>query len=426
MSAYPSLKLTYFDFGGRAEAIRLVLHVASIPFVDERLSHAVFAERKTSLPYGKVPVLTVDGEEIAETQGILRYVSRLAGMYPANDALAAMLVDEIFAGCQDFFEKNLMASFNEQDMEKKKRMREEALAGPLVTGLERIEKRLKLIAEYPLFTDSNTLQMHEILTWDNVAMFKSGMLDFIPTDITDKYPAMTAMFDKVAAHPKVKHWVATKGNVKPTSIKLTYFDMQGRAEQIRLAFFMSGVQFEDVRLTHEEFATIKASLPYGQVPILEVDGVAVAQTFALLRYAGTITGLYPVNDPLLAAKVDEVIGHIDETYTACDPSFFETDPEKKKAMREVLTNETLPASLGSLEKRLIKWKTTKSEYALGDKLSIADLVLHSTVQFLRSGFMDHVPTTLVDAYPHIVASNDVVAKHPRVQEWYKTHAVGPV
>lgn len=38
MPNVPSLKLTYFDTAGRAEAIRLALAIGNIPFTDERIN----------------------------------------------------------------------------------------------------------------------------------------------------------------------------------------------------------------------------------------------------------------------------------------------------------------------------------------------------------------------------------------------------
>jgi glutathione S-transferase len=41
-------------------------------------------------------------------------------------------------------------------------------------------------------------------------------------------------------------------------LKLLYFDIAGRAEMIRLALHIGGVDFEDVRIGREEFAAGKA------------------------------------------------------------------------------------------------------------------------------------------------------------------------
>jgi glutathione S-transferase len=49
-------------------------------------------------------------------------------------------------------------------------------------------------------------------------------------------------------------------------------------------------------------------MPFGQVPVLEVDGHFLAESYAILRYAGGLAGLVP-SEPLAAAKVDEVRLH---------------------------------------------------------------------------------------------------------------------
>jgi hypothetical protein len=57
-------------------------------------------------------------------------------------------------------------------------------------------------------------------------------------------------------------------------LKLTYFDMHGgRGEPVRLALTLGGVAFEDHRFAYPQFAEIRKTVPFGQVPVLEVDGV---------------------------------------------------------------------------------------------------------------------------------------------------------
>lgn len=44
----------------------------------------------------------------------------------------------------------------------------------------------------------------------------------------------------------------------PSSIVLTYFDIPGPAEAIRLAFYIANVAFEDRRVGRGDFAIMKA------------------------------------------------------------------------------------------------------------------------------------------------------------------------
>ena len=58
----PKITLTYFDFAGsRGEECRLALHLAGVPFEDERLKGSAWQSRKASAPFGALPVLTVEG-----------------------------------------------------------------------------------------------------------------------------------------------------------------------------------------------------------------------------------------------------------------------------------------------------------------------------------------------------------------------------
>jgi len=88
----PALKLTYFDTEGLAQASRNTLTYGDIHFEDIRVNKEEFEVLKTSLPYGQVPVLTVDqSTTIAQSKTILRYVSKLSRTYPKNPLNAALI-----------------------------------------------------------------------------------------------------------------------------------------------------------------------------------------------------------------------------------------------------------------------------------------------------------------------------------------------
>eukprot|EP00961_Rhodomonas_salina_P220167 2976761-Rhodomonas_salina.2 len=71
--------------------------------------------------------------------------------------------------------------------------------------------------------------------------------------------------------------------------------MSGRAEPIRLCFTIGDVKFEDERINRDQLMEGKASgrFPLGSLPVLEVDGKVVCQSYAMQNYAAKISGLYP-------------------------------------------------------------------------------------------------------------------------------------
>eukprot|EP01091_Cochliopodium_minus_P021196 TRINITY_DN95_c0_g2_i3.p1 TRINITY_DN95_c0_g2~~TRINITY_DN95_c0_g2_i3.p1 ORF type:complete len:157 (+),score=48.86 TRINITY_DN95_c0_g2_i3:30-473(+) len=136
------LKLTYFDFTGRTEPIRLALFIGGIDFEDERIDFPELQKRKPNLPYGSLPVLTLEnGEEIAQSKAILRYVGRLTKLYP-QDNLQATKVDELFEALDDFSSK-MGPILQEQDLEKKKQGLEKINTEIIPHWVNLIEKRVE-------------------------------------------------------------------------------------------------------------------------------------------------------------------------------------------------------------------------------------------------------------------------------------------
>ena len=90
----PKLKLIYFDFhGGRGEPARLALSMRGIPFEDDRVSPSDWERRKPNTPFGGLPVLEVDGQTLAQSNAINRYVGKITDLYP-TDAWQAAFCDE--------------------------------------------------------------------------------------------------------------------------------------------------------------------------------------------------------------------------------------------------------------------------------------------------------------------------------------------
>ena len=66
--------------------------------------------------------------------------------------------------------------------------------------------------------------------------------------------------------------------------KVHYFNSRGAAECIRQILVVAGQDFEDVRVNQEDWPQLKASTPFGQMPILEEDGKKLGQSIAIARY----------------------------------------------------------------------------------------------------------------------------------------------
>ena len=69
--------------------------------------------------------------------------------------------------------------------------------------------------------------------------------------------------------------------------RLTYFDMRGRAEAIRLLLHANRTEFEDRRIvSRDEWAVLRPTLPFGVLPIYESRGICLGESHAILRHLG--------------------------------------------------------------------------------------------------------------------------------------------
>jgi glutathione S-transferase len=200
-----------------------------------------------------------------------------------------------------------------------------------------------------------------------------------------------------------------------SQLKLTYFDIHGgRAEPVRLAFHLGKVAFEDHRFTFPEFAELRKTTPFNQVPTLHVDGVQVTQCDAILRYAGKLAGLYPT-DPFQALLCDEVMYVVEEAGVKLGPTFRLTGDAQKEA-RLALVNGSMPVYLAWLQNQLV---AHGGEYFADQRLTVADLKVFVDVRALNAGRLDHVPTDLVEKVaPLLNAHQQRIAQTPAVVQYY--------
>ena len=138
------MKLVYFDLYGRAEAARMLLHVAKAEFEDVRLQQADWPTYRTEhadeIEFGQLPVLYHDGKQINQSQAIVRYLGRTYGYYPA-DAYDAWRVDSFIDAFSDTMLQLAKIQW-EQDADKKIELFTKWAGETFPATLAKLEKRL--------------------------------------------------------------------------------------------------------------------------------------------------------------------------------------------------------------------------------------------------------------------------------------------
>ena len=207
-------------------------------------------------------------------------------------------------------------------------------------------------------------------------------------------------------------------------ITLYYFKIPfWRAEVTRLSLFIGDIPFEDYRIENEDYDKFKKTgelpnkkiAPFKQLPVLDVDGKIFAQTGAIARFCGKLSGLYPKNDNYKAALIDQIIEAAQDINYLVTLSSRDKDPERKKMARDILANRHLPKWFKFLE-NILK-QNTDSVYFVESNLTIADLAIWRLLGWLKSGMLDGVPTSILDNYEHLNELREEIYKNPKVIKW---------
>lgn len=198
-----------------------------------------------------------------------------------------------------------------------------------------------------------------------------------------------------------------------TRPRLTYFDAAvSRGEECRLAFALAGVDFDDHRISREQWAALKPQTPFGGLPVLDLEGEApIAQSNAILVYIGRRWGVHPA-DLAEAARHEAILAHVEDLRAAVAPSARLTDEAAKKAAREQLAATTLPTWAAQVERQI-----GDGPFLSGAKAHVADIKLSVAARAYRRGVLDHIPATVFDAYPKFIRLCDAVENLPAVKAW---------
>uniref|UniRef100_A0A1B6KRC4 glutathione transferase n=1 Tax=Graphocephala atropunctata TaxID=36148 RepID=A0A1B6KRC4_9HEMI len=198
MASDSKIKLTYFPIIGLAEPIRFMLAYLGKDFEDYRVGGNEWLSMKSSTPWGKVPVLEINGKTVTQNVAICRYLAQEAGLR-GKDTWEDLRIDEIVDILGDF--RTELAKYHyEQDPEKK-----ESIKGPLFK--ETVPFYLKKLEA--LIKENNGYLANGKLSWAD--LYFGSVSDYLNymfgSEITDGYPSFKALKEKVYALPQIKAWL---------------------------------------------------------------------------------------------------------------------------------------------------------------------------------------------------------------------------
>jgi len=204
------VKLVYFDVQAKGELTRLLLHAGNIDFEDFRFSFEDWPKIKPSTPFGQAPVLYWDGEELAQSLAIARFVARKVGLAGKSD-LEFTQADMVATHTEDWWSKLPKLRF-----EKVQADREEGanafLNEFLPKWLQPLENLLKkrggqwYAGSSVTFADMAVMVMLDFLHEPDELAFKDMNNLADRRRLLDDYPLVKSNYQRTSAVPSVAEW----------------------------------------------------------------------------------------------------------------------------------------------------------------------------------------------------------------------------
>lgn len=220
-------KLEYFAIEGVAEQVRIALSVADVPFEDVTLTFAEWQEKKPTTKYGQLPELTLpDGTVVTESMAMLRLAGEADAegkLYPA-DVAKRLKVEQVLGLVADLSRAWRPALYIG--------MRPQALGHPPKEEWKEMGATVEKLRtdfmsnEFPRymgyfadlikeaggdkFLTGEDLTIADIAAYQGIHYFQRGIADHVPKDCMDNFPEVSAFLKRVAEHPKVAAYKASK------------------------------------------------------------------------------------------------------------------------------------------------------------------------------------------------------------------------
>nr|AGA61750.1 glutathione S-transferase 2 [Ancylostoma duodenale] len=197
--------------------------------------------------------------------------------------------------------------------------------------------------------------------------------------------------------------------------KFYYFPGRGLGEVSRQLFALAGVHYEDIRVPKEQWPELKPKMPFGQMPVLEVDGQQIPQSLAIARYLARKFG-YAGKTPYEEAIVDALADQYKDFYVEIKGYYYpamglaEGDVEEAKKK-----NILIPARDRYLGYMTDFLKKSSSGFLAGQELTYADLILAEHIHTMRSVFPEYTK-----GFPEIEEHYEKVTSVPALKKWMET------
>ena len=134
-------------------------------------------------------------------------------------------------------------------------------------------------------------------------------------------------------------------------------------------------------------------LKYGQLPMLEIDGMELVQSNSILRYVARKGNLYPssIKEQYM---VDVICDGVNDMRSSVVGFPFHASVEKLKED----VQRVVPRYIAAFEKTL---QESKTDFFLNCGITVADVVLFEVLDFIRCITSTDWTLNILKPYPHV-------------------------
>lgn len=192
--------------------------------------------------------------------------------------------------------------------------------------------------------------------------------------------------------------------------KLYYFQGRGKMESIRWLLAAAGVEFEEEFLeTREQYEKLlkDGRLLFGQVPLVEIDGMLLTQTRAILSYLAAKHSLYG-KDLKERLRIDMYVDGTQDLMMMIAGAPFKS-PQEKEENYALIVTKAKTRYFPAFEKIL---KDHGEAFLVGNQLSWADIQLLEVILMVEEL---HAP--VLSDFPLLQAFKTRISNIPTIKKF---------
>ncbi|KAM5286840.1 glutathione S-transferase A2-like isoform 1-T1 [Hipposideros larvatus] len=192
--------------------------------------------------------------------------------------------------------------------------------------------------------------------------------------------------------------------------RLHYYNGRGRMDSIHWLLAAAGVEFEEKFIeTPEDLEKLSndGSLMFQQVPMVEIDGMKLVQSRAIINYIASKYNLYgrDIKEKALIDMYAEGMADLNEMFIFLPLS----SPDKKDAEINLIIQRATNRYFPAFEKVL---KSHGQDYLVGNRLSRADIHL---VELLY--YVEELDPSLLANFPLLKALKTRISNLPTMKKF---------